>query len=130
MVDTTRSCGATTYSVIGRCGRDRGHDGPHRSTGETFEATWIDNPPPNPPRLCEPMVPWAATVVGPAVVRGCSWVDCQVAGEHEHPTEFRWVNPGDPQAGEVHVHPGDDGVVTVSEAALAQLLTDAGWERA
>lgn len=76
------------------------------------------------------MVPWAASVVGPAVARGCSWTDCQVQHEHEHPTEFRWTNPGDPQAGDVVVHAGVDGLVSISEAALAQLLTDAGWERA
>lgn len=76
------------------------------------------------------MVPWAATVVGPAAATGCRWVDCQVEGYHCHDTEHRWVNPGDRQAGDVVVHAGDDGLVTISEAALAQLLTDAGWERA
>lgn len=53
MTTPLRSCGATTASVMGRCGRDTGHDGPHRSTGETFEASWIDTPPAI-PRLCEP----------------------------------------------------------------------------
>jgi hypothetical protein len=60
----------------------------------------------------------------------CPWAECDVDGAHSHETDTRWVNPGDPQAGMVLVHAGDDGLVTVSEAALAQLLTDAGWERA
>jgi hypothetical protein len=60
----------------------------------------------------------------------CSWVDCQVEGEHGHQTSETWVNPGDPTAGETHVEVSADGLVTISEAALAQLLTDAGWERA
>lgn len=76
------------------------------------------------------MVPFAVSVVGPAVARGCSWTDCQVVHEHEHPTEFRWTNPGDPTASDVVVHAGVDGTVTISEAAMAQLLVDAGWERA
>lgn len=60
----------------------------------------------------------------------CTWVDCQEPSEHEHPSEFVWVNPGDPTAGEVHVRVKDDGTVTLSEPVMAQLLTDAGWERA
>ncbi len=60
----------------------------------------------------------------------CSWLDCQVEDTHEHPSEFEWTNPGDPTAGKVVVLVKDDGTVTISEAALAQLLTDAGWERA
>ncbi|WP_210651326.1 hypothetical protein [Nocardioides sp. SYSU D00065] len=76
------------------------------------------------------MVPWTVTVVGPTARPGCRWTDCQQQGAHSHDTEFVWVNPGDRQAGEVRVHAGDDGLVTISEAALAQLLTDAGWERA
>lgn len=33
-------CGATAPLVIGRCGRDAGHDGPHRSVGESWSASW------------------------------------------------------------------------------------------
>lgn len=62
--------------------------------------------------------------------RGCGWVECDRADPHEHPEEFRWVNPGDPTAGEVRVLVDGKGQVTISEAALAQLLVDAGWERA
>lgn len=47
-----------------------------------------------------------------------------------HDTRFEWVNPGDPTAGPVVVDVDGRGVVTISEAAMAQLLTDAGWERA
>lgn len=43
------ACGATTPLVLGRCGRDAGHDGAHRSTGDTFEAWWDDTPVPPPP---------------------------------------------------------------------------------
>lgn len=63
-------------------------------------------------------------------VEGCGWVDCQEPHPHEHPSEFTWVNPGDPAAGHVVVLVKADGTVTISEAALAQLLVDAGWERA
>jgi hypothetical protein len=76
------------------------------------------------------MVPWSVTVLAPMPQPGCRWTDCQRADQHSHDTEYVWVNPGDRQAGEVRVHAGDDGMVTISEAALAQLLTDAGWERA
>jgi hypothetical protein len=38
-------------------------------------------------------------------------------------------DPGDPAAGVVVVDVRRDGIVEISEAALAQLLTDAGWER-
>ena len=34
------TCGATSPNVIGRCGRDQGHDGDHRTTGPTFTAYW------------------------------------------------------------------------------------------
>lgn len=61
---------------------------------------------------------------------GCGWADCQVEGDHEHEQRSLWVNPGDPTAGKIGVIADDRGQVTVSEAALAQLLTDAGWERA
>ncbi|GEP38870.1 hypothetical protein NPS01_25330 [Nocardioides psychrotolerans] len=60
----------------------------------------------------------------------CAWVECSTPGWHEHPDQFVWVNPGDPTAGEVRVLVKADGTVTISEAALAQLLVDAGWERA
>lgn len=60
----------------------------------------------------------------------CTWVDCQQANHHEHPSQFEWTNPGDPTAGKVVVLVKDDGTVQVSEAVMAQLLTDAGWERA
>lgn len=73
------------------------------------------------------MTVWAA---GPDPVDGCAWVDCQVEGDHEHASSFEWVNPGDPAAGKVVVDVADDGTVHLSEAALAQLLLDAGWERA
>jgi len=53
---TTSACGATHPSVIGRCGRDAGHDGPHRSTGDTFQASWMDTSP-YARRLCEPEPP-------------------------------------------------------------------------
>lgn len=76
------------------------------------------------------IVPFATTVLPPNPPPGCRWVDCQVEGQHSHETESRWVNPGDPTAGEVLIHAGDDGLVEISEAAVAQLLTDAGWERA
>jgi predicted RNA binding protein YcfA (HicA-like mRNA interferase family) len=65
-----------------------------------------------------------------STVEGCGWVDCQQGGSHEHESQFEWVNPSDPTAGRVVVLVKDDGTVTISEAALAQLLTDAGWERA
>lgn len=59
----------------------------------------------------------------------CEWTDCQGTEPHEHPEQFRWTNPGDPTAGDVCVIVRSDGTVTVSEAVLAQLLLDAGWER-
>lgn len=45
---TPPSCGATHPRVIGRCGRDAGHDpeSGHRSTGPTFEAIWYEGHPP------------------------------------------------------------------------------------
>lgn len=61
---------------------------------------------------------------------GCQWIDCQLEGPHEHPDQSRWVNPGDPAAGDVVVDVDPEGTVTISEAALAQLLHEAGWERA
>lgn len=73
------------------------------------------------------MTVWTAT---PDEAEGCGWVDCQVEGDHDHATRFEWVNPGDPTAGPVVVDVDERGVVTISEAAMAQLLTDAGWERA
>lgn len=73
------------------------------------------------------MTVWAAQ---PDPVEGCTWVDCQVDGDHEHASSFEWVNPGDPTAGKVVVDVADDGTVQLSEAAMAQLLLDAGWERA
>lgn len=51
---TIESCGATHPNVIGRCGRDAGHDGMHRSTGKTFQASWPADEPEMPRRLCEP----------------------------------------------------------------------------
>lgn len=70
---------------------------------------------------------WAATPEP-----GCRWLDCQRLDDHNHEGEQRsvWVNPGDRQAGKVVVSTDAQGMVTVTEAALAQLLTDAGWERA
>lgn len=64
--------------------------------------------------------------------RGCRWHDCQRTEDHDHEHQQRsmWVNPGDRQAGKIAVSADDQGMVTVSVAALAQLLTDAGWERA
>lgn len=59
----------------------------------------------------------------------CTWAQCDVDGTCSHETDTRWVNSGDRRAGEVHGHAADDGLVTISEAALAQLLIDAGWER-
>jgi hypothetical protein len=80
------------------------------------------------PRLVmHSMTVWAA---GPDPVEGCGWVDCQDTSDHEHASSFEWVNPGDPTAGKVVVDVAGDGTVQLSEAALAQLLTDAGWERA
>lgn len=34
------SCRMVSPRVSGPCGRDAGHDGPHRSTGDTFTAYW------------------------------------------------------------------------------------------
>lgn len=73
------------------------------------------------------MTVWDAS---PDPVEGCSWVECQELTSHEHASTYDWVNPGDPTAGTVRVDVDDRGVVTLSEAAVAQLLTDAGWERA
>lgn len=78
------------------------------------------------------MTVWAAAPDEPDLVdvEGCGWIDCQTEGDHEHDADSTWINHGDRQAGEVHVHVRADGTVEISEAAIAQLLTDAGWERA
>lgn len=81
------------------------------------------------PRLVmHAMTVWSATPDEP--VNGCSWVECDELGDHEHASTYDWVNPGDPTAGTIRVDVASDGTVQLSEAAVAQLLTDAGWERA
>lgn len=81
----------------------------------------------SPRMLMHSLTVWAAS---PDEVEGCGWIDCPVQGDHDHERQSKWVNPGDPLAGEIGVIADAKGMVTVSEAALAQLLTDAGWERA
>lgn len=78
------------------------------------------------------MVPWAATVLAPMPHPGCRWLDCQRTDDHTHEDEQRsmWVNPGDRQAGKIAVSADDQGMVTVTLPVVAQLLADAGWERA
>lgn len=64
----------------------------------------------------------------PAVVEGCSWIDCQVEGEHQHEQgRTRWTRT----AGEhVEVDVDRRGCVTISATALGLLMAQAGWERA
>lgn len=59
----------------------------------------------------------------------CAWVDCDRPGWHEHPTAARWANPHDPDADALVVLIARTGTVSISEPALAQILTAAGWER-
>lgn len=65
---TPSACCASHPQVMGRCGRDTGHDGPHRSTGATFTAEWdhaeirleLELRRPPPPRyepLPDPVIP-------------------------------------------------------------------------
>jgi hypothetical protein len=87
------------------------------------------------------MVPWSASVVAPAGYRppgplpepGVNDVDltadkgdCDTTGRHEH--HWRRPRSGGPEQAVVAVSPS--GVVILSEAVMAQLMTDAGWERA
>lgn len=115
LVDRSPSTGAVNLSV--RCELE-GDDLAKLQAGGTVWLTFWGH-----------MVPFAGTVVGPQASTSCAWVDCAQVGEHGHAAEFAWTNPGDPQAGEVRVLVSPSGVVQLSEAVMAQLLTDAGWER-
>lgn len=115
LVDRSPSTGARTLSV--RCVLE-GDDLAKLQQGGTVWLTFWGS-----------MVPWAATVLPPSVPM-CRWQGCQVEGDHDHAQTTEWVNPGDRQAGKVVVSTDAQGMVTVTEAAIAQLLADAGWERA
>lgn len=118
LVDESPDTGHKTLSV--RCVLE-GNDLEHLQAGGVV---WLT--------FWSAMVPWAATVVPPMPDAACRWLNCQRTDDHTHEDEQRsmWVNPGDRQAGKIAVSADDQGMVTVTLPALAQLLTDAGWERA
>lgn len=60
----------------------------------------------------------------------CAWVDCDPSGQHEHADRYRWHRSVEGAVDEhLVIDVNAQGVASISEAALAQLLLEAGWER-
>lgn len=85
--------------------------------------------------LDEPII-WSHGVSEAAGYWGSAAEFTVVGPEHSDPQPYVEPQPGPPETQvwkrgleEAHVHVDERGIVQASEAAMAQLLLDAGWER-